>query len=292
MNVQEIRRFIVNEIRSVYDSSEAWNVTELVLEKITGLEKTNRLIQNDYVLSSAQENALQKIIERLKKNEPVQYILEEAWFGGIKLKVNNHVLIPRPETEELVDWIEKEISLRYTNSSFSPSILDVGTGSGCIAIALKKKFPYAVVSAIDICSEALSIALENAVAHDTDIDFRLMDFLDEQTWADLKKYNVIVSNPPYVQQSVNHLLHPRVRLHEPELALFVPDTDVLLFYRKLADFARQHLLPGGHLFAEINELFGHEVTALFREKGFQTVSLKKDLQGKERMIRAGLDAER
>lgn len=166
------------------------------------------------------------------------------------------------------------------------SIIDIGTGSGCIPIALKKKLPQTTVSAIDVCSEALFTATENAMEHNAEVDFRLFDFLDEEKWKELSQYDIIVSNPPYIRQSEMNSIHERVKEHEPHLALFVPDNDALLFYKKLAAFSFEHLKPVGNLFVEINEALGGDVMNMFRSAGFSKVELRKDMQGKERMIKA------
>lgn len=288
MTIQEARSKILIGLKDVYDKSEAMNIAELVLEKISGAERSDHILHKDVFLSPEQIEEAKKILVRLKQNEPVQYALEEAWFAGMKFKVNNNVLIPRPETEELVEWVVKETA---SSGLRATSILDIGTGSGCIAIALKKKIPQAKISAMDISSEALSAANENALALETEIEFILLDFLDEEKWNELGKYDVIVSNPPYVKQLEKETMHPRVTAHEPHLALFVPDNDALLFYRKLADFSLAHLSAGGNLFVEINESLGKEVAELFQKKGLRSVELKKDMQGKERMVKAVLSSE-
>jgi len=232
-------------------------------------------------LTCTQLENLDAITERLKKNEPVQYVLGESWFAGIKFKVNKNVLIPRPETEELVDWIVKE---NQKSKGKSQNIIDIGTGSGCIPIIIKKKLPEADVSAIDVCSEALFTATENAIELNAEVDFLLLDFLDEEKWKELGQYDIIVSNPPYIKQSEINTMHERVKEFEPHLALFVPDEDALLFYKKLSDFSINHLKPGGSLFVEINEALGEQVVNLFR--GFANIELRKDMQGKDRMIKA------
>jgi release factor glutamine methyltransferase len=183
----------------------------------------------------------------------------------------------------LVDWVVKEASSHQLRAS---SVLDVGTGSGCIPITIKKKLQEANVSAIDVCSEALFTATENAVALNAEVNFVLLDFLDEKKWKELAQYDIIVSNPPYVKQSELNTMHERVKEFEPHLALFVPDEDALLFYKKLADFSLKHLKPGGSLFVEINESLGEQVVNLFQAAGFANIELRKDMQEKERMIKA------
>jgi release factor glutamine methyltransferase len=285
MTLNEARTILTRELKNVYESDELKNIIDLVLEHITGLPRIEQVKSKVPYLTCTQLEDLDSITERLKKNEPVQYVLGVAWFAGMKFTVNKNVLIPRPETEELVDWIVKEVMSHELRPA---SIIDIGTGSGCIAITLKKKLPGVNVSAIDVCSEALFTATENAIALGAEVDFILVDFLNEEKWKDLGRFDLIVSNPPYIRQSEKQSMQERVKEFEPHLALFVPDSDSLVFYRKLADFSLQHLKEGGNLFVEINEAKGESVADLFKEKGFTNIELRKDMQGKERMIRASL----
>jgi release factor glutamine methyltransferase len=285
MTLNEARTILTRELKNVYESDELKNIIDLVLEHITGLPRIEQVKSKVPYLTCTQLEDLDSITERLKKNEPVQYVLGVAWFAGMKFTVNKNVLIPRPETEELVDWIVKEVMSHELRPA---SIIDIGTGSGCIAITLKKKLPGVNVSAIDVCSEALFTATENAIALGAEVDFILVDFLNEEKWKDLGRFDLIVSNPPYIRQSEKQSMQERVKEFEPHLALFVPDSDSLVFYRKLADFSLQHLKEGGNLFVEINEAKGESVADLFKEKGFTNIELRKDMQGKERMIRAAL----
>ena len=281
MTLNENRTVLTKELKNVYDSDELKNIIELVIEHITKMTRAEQVKNKVPYLTCTQLEDLDEITERLKKNEPVQYVLGEAWFAGMKFKVNKNVLIPRPETEELVDWIVKEINAQC-------SIMDIGTGSGCIPITLKKKLPQATVSAIDVCSEALFTATENAIQLNADMDFLLLDFLDEEKWKELGQYEIIVSNPPYVKLSEINAMHERVKEFEPHLALFVPDDDALLFYKKLACFAAKHLKADGSLFVEINEALGEQVVTIFRSAGLANIELRKDMQGKDRMIKATL----
>jgi len=288
MTLNEARTVLTKELKNVYESDELKNIIELVIEHITNMTRAEQLKNKVPYLTCTQLENLDIITERLKKNEPVQYVLGEAWFAGMKFKVNKNVLIPRPETEELVDWIVKE-SQESNPESFrdkSQNIIDVGTGSGCIPITIKKKLPEANVSAIDVCSEALFTATENSIELNADVDFLLFDFLDEEKWKELGQYDIIVSNPPYVKQSEINTMHERVKEFEPHLALFVPDDDALLFYKKLSDFSLKHLNPGGSFFVEINESLGEKVFNLFQTAGFANIELRKDMQGKDRMIKA------
>jgi release factor glutamine methyltransferase len=287
MNLKEARFLFSSELKDFFDPGEAMNITDLVLEHVKGYTKIQQIKKNGSVLTEEQIIKLSKISDRLKLNEPVQYILGEAWFAGLKLKVNKNVLIPRPETEELVAWVLADIPLE----SEEFKIIDIGTGSGCIPISIKKKLPQASVHAIDVCSEAIFTATENAATQKTEIEFILFDILEENKWNELGEYDVIVSNPPYVRLKEKESMMDRVLNHEPHLALFVPDNDALIFYHKLADFSKTHLKTGGALYAEINEGFGKDVLKLLQSKGFNKTEQRKDMQGKERMIKAEVSYE-
>jgi release factor glutamine methyltransferase len=283
MTLNEARTVLTKELTKVYDNDELRNIIELVIEHITNMPRAEQVKNKVPYLTCTQLENLDEITDRLKKNEPVQYVLGEAWFAGMKFMVNKNVLIPRPETEELVDWIVKEGQKSKVKSQ---NIIDIGTGSGCIPITLKKKLPEANVSAIDVCSEAVFTATENAIELNAEVDFLLLDFLDEEKWKELGQYDIIVSNPPYVKQSEINAMHQRVKEFEPHLALFVSDNDALLFYKKLSGFALKHLNAGGMLFVEINEALGEHVINLFRSAGLSNVELRKDMQGKDRMVKA------
>ena len=290
MTLNEARTVLTKELTTTYDTDELKNIIDLVLEHITNMSRSEQVKSKLSYLTCTQLETIDAITERLKNNEPVQYVLGEAWFAGMKFKVNKNVLIPRPETEELVDWVIKE-SQKLNPDSYrdkSQNILDVGTGSGCIPITLKKKLPTANISAIDVCSEALFIATENAIEHNTEINFVLLDFLDEEKWKELGQFDIIISNPPYVKHSEAQTMHDRVINFEPRLALFVPGEDALLFYKKLSDFSLKHLKPGGRLFVEINEVLGDDVVYLFQSAGFINTELKKDMQMRNRMVMASL----
>src|SRR6187399_864169 len=287
MTLNEARTVLTKELKNVYESDESRNIIELVIEHITNMSRAEQVKNKVPYLTCTQLEDLDAITERLKKNEPVQHVLGEAWFAGMKFKVNKNVLIPRPETEELVDWVVKGIE-KGKGKRENISILDVGTGSGCMPIALKKKLPGVNVSAIDVCSEALFTATENAVTLNAEVNFVLLDFLDEEKWKELAQYDIIVSNPPYIKQSERNTMHDRVKEFEPHLALFVPDEDALLFYKKLSDFSLKHLKAGGSLFVEINEALGEQVVNLFKSARFANIELRKDMQGKNRMIKATL----
>lgn len=257
-----------------FGEREAISIARIVFEdafKLFDYQSSKEFTESD---------TLQEIEARLLNNEPVQYILGQADFYGLKFKVSPAVLIPRPETEELVYWIlENQITK-------NPSILDIGTGSGCIPITLKKKIPKATISAIDVSPTALDIAKTNAVLNKLAVSFILSDILEERLWSSLDTYDIIVSNPPYIPHKEKVLMPKQVLDYEPDLALFVENDEPLIFYKKIGQFALKHLNQGGELYYECNEFNAKEVATLLRQIGFQKVELAKDLEGKERMIRA------
>ena len=253
-----------------------------MIESITKLPRSERIIKRDDALSNAQKNLLESSIFRLQKHEPIQYIINEAWFAGMRFYVDKNVLIPRPETEELVEWVVEE----YRMQNAELRILDVGTGSGCIAITLKNKLPGAEVWACDISDQALNIARINADALHATIDLVPLNFLDPDQRQQLPGIDVIVSNPPYVPQNERVEMKKNVVEYEPSTALFVTDDDPLIFYKAIAEFGREKLNKGGSIYAEIHEDLGQAIKYLFLSEGYQTVQLKKDLQQKDRMIKA------
>jgi len=289
MTIDEARKEIIKNIRDIYEQNESNNIAELLIESITKLSRSERIIDGNRILSIAQENLLHSSNFRLQKHEPIQYIINEAWFAGMRFYVDKNVLIPRPETEELVEWVVEEYRIQNTedriqNSGFK--ILDVGTGSGCIAIALKNKLPLSEVWACDISDQALNIARINADALQATIDFVPLNFLDPGQRRQLPNVDVIVSNPPYVPQNEKTEMKRNVVEYEPSTALFVTDDDPLIFYKAIAEFGREKLNKGGRIYAEIHENLGEPIKGLFLSEGYQTVQLKKDLQEKDRMIKA------
>src|SRR4030095_8830914 len=288
MTIGESRKEIVRHIHSIYDEVEGTNIAELLLEHITRLQRIERVVKKDQPLAVKQVQLLNAAIERLQNHEPVQYSTNEAWFAGMKLYVDRSVLIPRPETEELVEWILKEFRM-LRRSPFGQNvrckILDVGTGSGCIAIALKKNLPAAEVWACDVSDEALNIARMNADALQAAIDFVPLDFLNKEQRKQLPQVDVIVSNPPYVPQKDKTEMRKNVVDFEPSAALFVPDNDPLVFYSAIADFGKGKLNSNGVIYLEIHEGLGAQIRKLFQEKGYGSIEIKKDLQGKDRMAK-------
>lgn len=272
--------YLSQALRAAYEPREAAAVADLIMESRLGLRRMDRILRKNESVEPAQAAQLEADLDALLRHRPVQYVLGEAWFDGLLLCVNEDVLIPRPETEELVHWIADDQKGKATG------ILDIGTGSGCIPIALKKHLPLANLHALDISERALAVARMNARQYDTPILFYQADFLDEATWDEFPGVDVLVSNPPYIAAAEKDAMHERVFDQEPHLALFVPDTDALLFYRKIAHYALRRLRAGSVLYTEINESFGQQTVELFETAGLQDVTLRQDMQGKDRMVRA------
>jgi len=283
MNFSTAHSLLTENLQLIYDAGEAGSIASLVLEKLSGERAILRSPKKEMELTEAQEALLQQWLPRLATAEPVQYVIGEAWFDNTPFYVNNTVLIPRPETEELVHWVAT------VARQFGPGvrILDIGTGSGCIPIALKKRLPAAAIWALDTSAAALQTARTNAERQGTDIRLVQADILDEHQWETLPVFDIIVSNPPYIPQAEENAMHRNVTAFEPALALFVPDQDPLLFYRVIAAFAKKHLAPNGRLFFEIHADGGADTTALLRAEGF-TAELRKDINEKDRMIQSGL----
>ncbi|GET32447.1 release factor glutamine methyltransferase [Prolixibacter bellariivorans] len=261
-----------------YEPSECESISFLIFEHILGYSRLQVHLKKDETIPDAKVTEIEEILNRLVEGEPIQHILGKADFFGLTFYVNPHVLIPRQETEELVDWIINE------NKLAAPEILDIGTGSGCIPVSLAKNIPDAEVSAYDISAEAISIANQNAKNNAVSIRTRQVDILQWEAVSIDKTFDIIVSNPPYVKEEEKKLMQEHVVSHEPHLALFVSNDDPLIFYRRIAEFAQQHLSPEGTLYFEINEALGHETVSLLQENGFNNVTLRKDINGKDRMI--------
>jgi release factor glutamine methyltransferase len=286
MTIQLAYKQLLAQLYEVYDTREAANIADMVIEHVTGQRKIERILYKDLPVTEEQQQTLEALSQQLLQHKPVQYILGEAWFAGMKLYVNEHVLIPRPETEELVELIVEEVGSGKSKEENDLTIIDIGTGSGCIPIGLKKRLSNAAVYAVDISEKALEVAKKNAEEQQTDIRLLQLDFLDKGNWKQLPLFNIIVSNPPYVKKSEEQTMAKNVLEYEPHVALFVPDEDALKFYKAIAEFAKTHLKTDGKVFVEINEALGQHVVELFEQSGFKDVTLKKDMQGKDRMIKA------
>lgn len=276
MKASELLQQLSLDLEAVYEASEARQVARIVLEDAFQVKAFNR----EMFFTEADSARLKVITDRLLQHEPVQYILGEADFYGLKFKVDQQVLIPRQETEELVHWM-----LETLPKNTKATIIDIGTGSGCIPITIKVKRPEAQVWAVDISEGALTIAAQNAARHQAAVQFLQADMLQAAHWPQ-GTFDCIVSNPPYIPNREAQLMPRQVLLYEPKLALFTEDEEALIFYERIAEFALKSLTDKGSLFFETNEFNAPLVVQLLQNKGFQEVELKQDMQGKDRMIRA------
>ncbi|MES2847423.1 MAG: peptide chain release factor N(5)-glutamine methyltransferase [Bacteroidota bacterium] len=278
MTWNEYYRYYLQQLQTIYSMEEATAIAGLVFENKAAITRMDIMRSPEELLSGHQKMALDNALEQLMTHKPVQQVTGEAWFYNLRFIVNKHVLIPRPETEELVKWI-------IDDNSDDVSILDIGSGSGCIPVALKKNLSQSSVTLIDVSDEALAIAKQNAVANKTTIDFLQLDFLNEKEWQRLPVFDIIVSNPPYIPLKEKEHLDRNVTAYEPGLALFVPDNKPLLFYEAIAAFAKTHLKKDGKIYVEIHEDFAKETAGVFSSV-FKELAIRKDINGKERMIKA------
>lgn len=279
MTIQEARTGLKDALVPIYDMNEADNIAELVIEHITGLNRNEQILNKNNQLNDSQTEELSKSKERLLQQEPVQYVLNEAWFCGMKFYVDKNVLIPRPETEELVELIISNIKFPFETLR----ILDIGSGSGCISVSLKRKLRKAEVWSCDVSPGALSVAKRNADTLGADVKFIQLNFLDENQRKNLPLFDIIVSNPPYVPEKEKYQMRPNVLEYEPRIALFVPDNDPLIFYKAIAEFGKKHLNENGTIFLELHEDYAKKTATLYRNENY-TAEIKKDMQGKERML--------
>lgn len=283
MTVDDMKKIMAADLAGYYPPREVQPLVTGLLEWATGSDRIKLAAEGGRALSSAESGALASGLQQLKAYRPLQYITGTAWFYGLRLEVAEGVLIPRPETEELVHWIVADHQNRE-----GLRILDLGTGSGCVALALYKNLQKAHLIATDNSPDALRIASRNAAAHHVDIEFVLSDMLDETQDPLQDMFGMIVSNPPYVRTSERTKMSANVVEYEPHSALFVPDEDPMIYYRAIASAGRKHLLPGGFVYVEINENLGRETMDCFRAYVYEEVVLSKDIHGKDRMVRARL----
>jgi release factor glutamine methyltransferase len=295
MKIKDYRVQFIQELSSIYDVGEAESFFYLILEEKHKLKRIDLALNPELTLSNEEIQYWNSISEQLKKEIPIQYLLGKTCFYGLEFEVNSTVLIPRPETEELVDWIIEDQKLEVRSGKMEAGsweledgsrkikILDIGTGSGCIAISLAKNIPNALVFAIDVSEKALATAQKNAEINEVNVAFISKNILETN---DLEQqFDIIVSNPPYVRQLEKQGIKNNVLDNEPHLALFVDDNDALIFYKKIAELAQKNLSPNGQLFFEINQYLGKEVMDLLESMGFQNIELRKDIYGNNRMIR-------
>lgn len=287
--IKDIVQFFRNELKDHYENNEIELFIAYCFEDIAGIKRNDLRLNDNKTVNESDLLKLNFAVKDLKKQKPIQYILGKADFYGLKFIVNEHVLIPRPETEELVHLIIQDIKLPNSNSPVS--ILDIGTGSGCIPITLKKNIPLADIYALDISEKALEVARQNAEMNNVKISFINHDILLSPSPLErigARSFDIIVSNPPYVLHSEKGQMEKNVLNYEPHLALFVEDQDPLLFYKSIADFALKHLNSKGKLYFEINQAFGSEAMQLLERKRFKNVTLVKDLSNKNRILRGNV----
>jgi release factor glutamine methyltransferase len=270
-------RFRLNEI---YDDRESATIAHWTIEAVTGFTRMERIGNKNFILSPTQEKEFEQFSNELMQHKPVQYVLGEAWFYGERFFVNEHVLIPRPETELLVERVIDELK----KDSAKKTIIDIGTGSGCIPICIQKKLPNMITHAVDVSEAALTVAQKNATDLNVSIQFHCLDFLDETKWSTLPNVDLLVSNPPYIAEKERTEMQKNVLDHEPHLALFVPNEDPLIFYKQMLTFSLLKLNANGIIAVEISEHQGNSGLHLFNQYPFRSVELLKDLRGADRLI--------
>ncbi len=287
MNLKELRLLFAANLAPIYQESEAEAIFYIALKAVLNYNRAAFILQKVEDLTNTNLIKFEAILNELKQQKPIQYILGETIFYGLPFKVNPNALIPRPETEELLAWVLETIvtnKFNANNPAQPLTILDIGTGSGCIPIALKKHLPAATVFGLDISAKALKTAKENATLNQVTVQFIKANILDIKTLTPNITYNIIISNPPYITQQEKPTMQKNVLAYEPHLALFVSNQNPLIFYQAIANFALNNLAANGLLFFEINEKYATEVMQLLAAKNFKNISLKKDMQGKDRMI--------
>lgn len=280
MNLLELSIAYQHKLQKLYNEEEIHSIFLLVVNHLLGYGKSRYIIEKQTPIDEELYFKFDEILSLLSSGKPVQYVIGNAEFYGLPFEVNPSVLIPRPETEELVDWILNDEKIMKQSSN----IMDIGTGSGCIAISLKKHLLQARVFAMDISDEALTTAKQNALLNEVDVEFIHGDILNPLSLGN--KFGIIVSNPPYITENEKKEMHQNVLAHEPHTALFVSNEKPLIFYEAIADFAKRHLCKGGSLFFEINENLGEQTVEMLRLKSFANIILRKDMQGKNRMVKA------
>jgi release factor glutamine methyltransferase len=278
--IKELRDNMLSELGKIYPEQECLSMVNWLLCSVAGIDKKDVILEPGRLVD---ENTRVELLEKLGEliaHKPIQYVTGTANFYDLELEVNPSVLIPRPETEELVKWVAAD-----NNKKSGLKVLDIGTGSGCIILALGKLLINPDLTAIDISDDALQTALVNADKYNIEVNFNNINILEEKGWVHLGQFDLIISNPPYVRESEKTMMQANVLDYEPSAALFVPDSDPLLFYRAIAKFSNQHLIENGKLYLEINENLDKEIRFLLEDEEFSEIILKKDMQGKNRMVR-------
>lgn len=287
MLLKDLEHIFHKELDAIYGEDEVGSFFFLSTEHFLNLPRFQLVLQPEFTITKAEYDLFFKTLDALKQQKPIQYILGETEFFGLQFKVNENVLIPRPETEELVALVLQNIKKQKLNSK-GIKVLDIGTGSGCIAISLANNLPIAEIYALDVNKEALKVAKQNAELNNVEITFIAADILNERTWNlgfENMKFDVIVSNPPYVRHLEKAEIQPNVLDNEPHLALFVEDKNPLVFYKAITDFAVDNLKQKGELFFEINQYLGEETKQLLIDANFEDIELRKDLNGNARMLK-------
>ena len=286
MILKEFKLFFNEALSTIYPKTEIDSFFFILMEEKLKLQRIDTVLKPDFLITKKNLIDLKTIVKRLQKEEPIQYIIGNTEFYSLPFLVNKNTLIPRTETEELVAWVLNETKVLANNKTIELSILDIGTGTGCIPISLAKNLTSLNISAIDISPEALLIAKQNAILNKVTIEFIELDILNTESLP--QEYDVIISNPPYVRELEKEEIKNNVLENEPHLALFVADENPLIFYNKIADLAKQQLSKNGMLFFEINQYLGKETVNMLVKKGFKNIQLKKDLFGNDRMIKCVL----
>jgi release factor glutamine methyltransferase len=278
MKLNEFYRHFLLQLRLIYVENEASNITKMIFESLANISRSDVLRNPEMEIESNTFSSLNQALDQLLNHQPIQYVLGEAWFYHLKFKVSEAVLIPRPETEELV-----ELVIQHLKSSHQKTVVDIGTGSGCIPISIKKNIPELSITAVEVSKAAIDLASTNANLHQVNIDFKQVNFLNEVEREKLGMFDVIISNPPYIPNEEIQSMDKHVTEYEPHLALFVPDENPLIFYNAILSFAKNHLNEKGKIFLETHENFAEEVYALFKDAGYEA-KVKNDLFEKPRMV--------
>ena len=294
MQLKQLSQQFIDKLSGLYQKDEAQEIFLLSIQQLMNYSRADYLLKKDELIDLDMLQKFHHILDELLAEKPIQYILGETYFYGLPFKVNPSVLIPRPETEELVEWILEVLSSQFSvdeeaipivnRHSKIVNVLDIGTGSGCIAISLKKYLPNVKVYAVDIAEDTLATAQQNAVLNNVEVNFIQDDILNTQIAHLTAQISLIVSNPPYVKEDEKSAMNNNVLSNEPHRALFVSNQNPLIFYDAIANFALKNLEPNGLLFFEINEYLGQETVDLLKDKAFKNIVLRKDMQGKDRMI--------
>lgn len=287
MNLLQLQKYFQQQLRANYPDSEIENFFFWTLEEILGIQRIDFVLQKNNAVDYQNIDRIKKVIQRLRNEEPIQYIFGSTEFYGLLFNVSTDTLIPRPETEELVEWIIETVKQdEYLLSLSELRILDIGTGTGCIAITLTKLIPSANTTAVDISKNALTVAESNSALNEVNVHFVISNVLELSSLEN--EFDIIVSNPPYVRNSEKIEIKNNVLKYEPDTALFVEDDDPLLFYRKIGKLSLESLNPNGYLFFEINQYLGKEMVDLLSDLGYQHIELRKDVFGNDRMTRCQL----